>query len=82
MAKKFHEKYKETKSWLVKVKIVSIYHSLKKLQMPDWKVSGTAKYFSISIGNASENIWLSKHIPLIKDCKSRNAALKLLRKRK
>lgn len=46
----------------------------------DWKLSDSAKYFGISIGLISESLNLSRRFEEIKDCNSRNEALKRIKK--
>lgn len=60
---------------------MSFYHNIKKYHKSTWRISDTAKYFNISIGQASENIQLCEAIKLDNHLEelSRNSALKSIR---
>ena len=76
----YKEKYKSSKSWRSKVRTVYNYH--KKHQDKhgkEWKIRFTAAYFGISLSLVSENLRLGAQIDRLVGCKSRNAALKLVK---
>lgn len=71
--------YKRAKKWQQKIRIIAVYHTVRSLKKKSWRVRDTAKYFHISMGNASENLQLADDWARFRECRSRNAALKKLR---
>jgi hypothetical protein len=76
----FHEAYERSNSWKRKIVLVSIFHKTRLNKDHRWTVKQTAKYFKISVGLCSENLNLSLMWDTIKECDSRNAALKKIKK--
>ena len=66
-------------SWKRKVALVSLFHNARLSKNKHWKLINSANYFNVSIGLISENLKLSKNWDEIKECKSRNEALILLK---
>jgi hypothetical protein len=75
----FVEAYLRTHNWQRKVVLVSMFHKSRLSKDHRWTVKLTARYFKSSVGLISENLKLSVEWEKVKDCSSRNAALKVLK---
>lgn len=71
--------YHESKTWQRKSRVIYLFHLKCVLKKDKWTYRDTAKYFGISLGMVSESILLIKCFEIVRDYKSRNAALKGLR---
>lgn len=82
MKKTYLQAFEEAKTWKDKIHVINIFH-LSRIYSdtgPEWNLSKTALYFSISISHVSEDILLAKRYDLIKHCSTRKEALGILRK--
>jgi hypothetical protein len=75
----FQEAYLRTDDWKRKVYIISMYHNSRRHHNKEWKLTDTASYFTTSVGTISEALTLNEHWDLVKNCKSKNEALKKLK---
>lgn len=75
----FRESYSLAKSWQRRVTLISLYHNAKLSRNKEWKLTDSANYFNCSIGLISESLTLSQNWDKIKECKSRNSAMKALK---
>lgn len=76
----FKSAYEKASTWQRRITIISLYHNARKAKDKNWKLTDSANYFGLSIGLISESINLSEHWDVVKDCGSRNEALKRIRK--
>lgn len=73
---KVSEKYKKTSSWLLRARLIFVYHNYQMFKHEyKWSVRKTARYFDVSIGQVSESLKLVSNYDKIKDCKTRQEAL-------
>lgn len=76
----FTEAFHSARTWQRKVVLVSLFHNARLMKNKHWTLTNSAKYFNVSIGLISENLKLSELFEEVKHCKSRNEALKRLKK--
>ena len=55
----FRERYQKSETWHEKAIVMEIYHLAMSQRIQGWTISGTAEYFSVSMGLASENLKLA-----------------------
>lgn len=77
---KFKDALIEANTWQRRVALISFYHNMRLAKNRKWKLIDSAKYFKVSIGLISESLLLSENWDEIKECQSRNEALKRIRK--
>jgi hypothetical protein len=76
----FFNAYQEATDWKRRVNLISFYHYIMLSRNKNWKLTDSAHYFGLSMGLISESLNLSEHWELVKECKSRNEALKRIKK--
>jgi hypothetical protein len=72
----FREAYKNSSDWKRRINLISLYHYTRVHKSKDWKLTDSANYFGVSIGLISESLNLCKNWDVIRECNSRNEALK------
>src|SRR6185295_2819939 len=75
----FQQAYHDTQDWKRRVYLIFMYHSTRKYQSKDWRVTDSANYFQIPISAVSEALTLNEHWEIVKNCKSKNEAILRLR---
>lgn len=81
----FLEQFKSERRWRNRCLLLELIHLSMLRENDKWTVRNTAKMTDLSVGAASENLQLARAIhdkAEISNCKSRNSALKLLKKGK
>lgn len=76
----YKAKFQSETDWHVRASLVDLYHIIKRRKVIRWKVKDTAKYFGISPSHASEDLLIIRNIELVQHARSRNHALKLIRR--
>jgi hypothetical protein len=71
----FLKKYKASKKWQNRCRIVALYHHTMRMKHKHWGIRATGKYFGISHGLVADNVALTEHFDEIKHCITRQAAL-------
>lgn len=77
---KFKQAFDEAKTWQRRVVLISFYHNAKRIKNKKWKLIDSASYFGVSIGQISESLSLASKYDDVKDCKSKNEALRRIKK--
>ncbi len=75
----YKKQYDESNNWINKIYIMNLYHVAQQCTNNTWRVRDTAIHFNVSIGLASENLFLAKSYEQLKKYKSRSMALAFLR---
>jgi hypothetical protein len=73
------DKYRTETNWLQKCIILHTIHLGMVTEFPKWRVRDSALLLKIGIGTASEDLKLAENIDVVKDCSSRNNALKKIK---
>ena len=77
------ERFNSEKGWRNRCLLLELIHLSAREEDNKWKIRDTAHLVNLSMGTTSENLQLAKLIhsnDLIASCKSRNSAIKLMRK--
>jgi len=78
----YKEKFHRETNWKHRVLTVEFFHLLMLSRHAKWTLEETAKYFGVSIALVSENLKLAHALGegKLEECKSRDKALKELKK--
>lgn len=74
------QQYRIEKSWLQKCIILHTIHLGMLTENKYWRVRDSAMLLKIGIGTASEDLHIAENLELVKECNSRNQALKRVKK--
>ncbi len=75
----FNQAFHTTDDWKHRAYLIATFHNMQLYYNKDWKLINSANYFEISIGSISEFLTINAHWDEIKNCQSKNAALKRIK---
>lgn len=70
----------EERRWLEKCILILMFHAERQVRNYKWRVSDSADELRLSIGFVSQSLTIAKHKEQVKDCKTREEAIRMLRK--
>lgn len=77
----YREKYNQTTDWRRRIIIISLFHQIQLNTHSKWQLWRTAKYFNVSIGHVSEEVFIGKHLASVKSIGTRKDAFIELKKK-
>lgn len=73
------DQYSSRTDWLKRAKVIFLYHQARKKLNYKHRIDQTSSYFSVSPGYVSLSITIVNHYNEIKNCKSRDQAIKFIK---
>lgn len=71
--------YRTERRWLQRCIILHTIHLGMSTENPKWRVRDSAMLLKIGVGTCSEDLHIAENLDKVKDCSSRNNALKMLK---